>query len=164
MATNMDIDTRARIDDIRSIIAWSGLESDVEIVPSIQAWCAQREVPEESPFRTGRIVRNAATGRYVILLPERITSDMVSSVVTAMELRGFEREVAVLSDPNTFARHLVLHEIAHGLDHTRTEQECDEWAFQQLRQLPSNRAAHPDAREASHLLSPSQSRAGGRER
>jgi len=28
----------------------------------------------------------------------------------------------------------------------------------------ANRAAHPDAREASHLLAPSQSRAGGRER
>jgi hypothetical protein len=31
------------------------------------------------------------------------------------------------------------------------------------RPLP-NPAAHADAREASHLLSPSQSRAGGRER
>jgi len=30
--------------------------------------------------------------------------------------------------------------------------------------MRSNRAAHPDAREASHLLSSSQSRAGGRER
>jgi hypothetical protein len=32
------------------------------------------------------------------------------------------------------------------------------------RWLLSNRAAHPDAREASHVFSPSQSRAGGRER
>jgi hypothetical protein len=31
-------------------------------------------------------------------------------------------------------------------------------------QRRANSAAHPDAREASHLLSPSQSRAGGRER
>ena len=33
-----------------------------------------------------------------------------------------------------------------------------------IEQLTSNRAAHPDAREASQLFSPSQSRAGGRER
>ncbi len=31
-------------------------------------------------------------------------------------------------------------------------------------QLTSNRAAHPDAREASRLVSPSEPRAGGRER
>jgi len=32
------------------------------------------------------------------------------------------------------------------------------------RVLRSNHAAHPDAREAAFLFSPSQSRAGGRER
>ncbi len=32
------------------------------------------------------------------------------------------------------------------------------------RLMPPNRAAHPDAREASRLFLPSQSRAGGRER
>jgi hypothetical protein len=37
------------------------------------------------------------------------------------------------------------------------------WAWWKVAMRP-NSAAHPDAREASHLLSPSQSRAGGRER
>jgi len=32
------------------------------------------------------------------------------------------------------------------------------------KQVRSNSAAHPDAREPSHLVAPSESRAGGRER
>ena len=148
MATNVDIDTRAYIDEIRAVVERSGLVSDIELVPNIQEWCEKHGVPEDSPSRTGKMVRNNQTGRYVILLPERITSDMVFSVVAAMEWRGFGSDVGQLSDPLAFVRHLVLHEIAHGLDHTRTEAACDEWAFQQLRELLSNPTPNTDARKS----------------
>ena len=120
---------------------------------------------EDSPCRTARIVRNTSTGRYVILFAERMTEDMVSSVVSALEFRGFGREVSQLSDPHTFVRHLLLHEIAHGLDATRSEYDCDRWAFDQLGTLPSNSTPHTDARASAV---PNQSspgaRAGGRGR
>ena len=154
MATTVDIDTRAYIDEIRALIGQSGLACDVEIVPSIQVWSETHGVAEESPFRTGKIVRNTQTGQYVILLPECITSDMVSSVVVAMELRGLTGETDQLSDSLAFVRHLVLHEIAHGLDDTRTEEACDRWAFDQLRKSPFNPTVERDARKSGARSSP----------
>src|SRR6185295_3606138 len=94
------------------------------------------------PFRSGKTLKNTATGRHLILLPDIITDDMRSSVKSAMELRGFS--VEELAEPLTFLRQLVLHEIAHGLDGNRSEQDCDRWAFEQLRGLPSNSALVSD--------------------
>jgi hypothetical protein len=61
-----------------------------------------------------------------------------------MEYRGFSDAVQRLAEPLTFLRHLVLHEIAHGLDQSRGEQDCDGWAFEQLKALPSNNAMDSD--------------------
>ena len=148
MATNADIDVRSYSGEIHAIVSRSGLAADVEFVGDIQEWCVRHGVPEDSPWCSGKIVRNSETGRYVILLVERITRSMVSSVISGMEGRGFASEVAQLSEPLAFVRHLVLHEIAHGLDSSRTEAACDQWAFQQLRQLPSNPTVESDARKS----------------
>ena len=71
-----------------------------------------------------------------------------------MELRGFSGETDRLSDPLTFVRHLVLHELAHGLDDTRTEKACDRWAFDQLRTLPFNPTVERDARKSGARPTP----------
>jgi len=144
MATTPGIVTRQHIDEILALVQRSGLEADVEVVPSIQEWCKQHGVPEESPSRTGKIVKNTTTGRYLILVPDVITDEMSSSVKYAMEFRGFSSAVRELAEPLAFLRHLVLHEIAHGLDGDRSEQDCDRWAFEQLKTLPSNTALVSD--------------------
>jgi hypothetical protein len=144
MATTPGIVTRRHMDDILALVRRSGLDADVEVVPSIQEWCKQRGVPEESPFRTGKTLKNMTTGRHLILLPDLITDEMASSVRYAMEFRGFTGAAQQLADPLTFLRHLVLHEIAHGLDGDRSEQDCDRWAFEQLKALPSNNALVSD--------------------
>ena len=144
MATTPGIVTRQHMDEIVGLVRRSGLDADVELVPSIQAWCKQQGVPEDSPFRSGKIVKNMATGRHLILLPDVITDEMSSSVKSAMEFRGFSDVVQELAEPLNFLRHLVLHEIAHGLDGNRSEQDCDRWAFEQLRALPSNSALVSD--------------------
>jgi len=165
MATNTDIDVRAYYDEIHRIVQHFGLPVEaVEIVPSIQTWCHERGLSEDSPFRTARIVRNKETGRYLILMAERMTDPMISSVVSVLEVRGFRSEVHLLSDSLAFVRHLTLHELAHGLDDTRSEYECDRWAFDQLGTLPSNTTPHADARDVPGSASGSGARAGGRER
>lgn len=132
-----DIDTRNYLSEVQALARQFRLPVEsIDIVPSIQQWCRERNVPEENPFRVGKIVRNAETGRYVILMVDRITEDMVRSLTGAMELRGFWSEVGALAEPLAFIRHLALHEIAHGLDATRSEEACDRWAFEQLRTLP----------------------------
>src|ERR671915_42110 len=125
MATAPGIVTREHMDEILALVRRSGLDADVEVVHSIQAWCKEHGLDEDNPSRTGKTVRNLATGRHCILLPEVITPEMASSVRYAMEFRGFADAVERLADPFTFLRHLVLHEIAHGLDETRNEQDCD---------------------------------------
>jgi hypothetical protein len=84
------------------------------------------------------------TRRHLILLPDVITDEMSSSVKYAMEFRGFSGAAQELAEPRMFLRHLVLHEIAHGLDGDRSEQDCDRWAFEQLKALPSNTALVSD--------------------
>jgi hypothetical protein len=115
MATTSGIVTRQHMDEILALVRRSGLDADVEVVPSIQEWCKRNGVPEDSPFRTGKTVKNMTTGRHLILLPDVITDEMSSSVKYAMEFRGFSGVVRELAEPLTFLRHLVLHEIAHGL-------------------------------------------------
>ena len=144
-----DIDTADYLEELRTLASRYDLPIEaMEAVPSIQGWCQKRNAPEESPFRTARLLRNDNTGCYLILLARLITADMVSSVTGAMLLRGFASEVELLSDARAFLWHLLLHEIAHGLDEARSEADCDRWAFEQLRLLASNRAFERDAQKA----------------
>ena len=144
-----DIDTADYLEELRTLASRYDLPIEaMEAVPSIQGWCQERNVPEESPFRTARLLRNDNTGCYLILLARLITVDMVSSVTGAMLLRGFASEVELLSDARAFLWHLLLHEIAHGLDEARSEADCDRWAFEQLRLLASNRAFERDVQKA----------------
>ena len=106
---------------------------DIISVPSVQQWAESHGMKEENPFRTGCVVQNRQTMAYLIVLPEEITDDMQSSVCAAMELRGFANEVETLKMPEKFLQHLILHEIAHPLHPEGTEDECDAWAFRELK-------------------------------
>jgi hypothetical protein len=138
--TARDIDTEVYLADLRGLAARYEVSADVTAVPSIQDWCRERSIVEENPSRAGRTLRNNMTGRYLILLACPVTGQMVSSIVTAMDLRGFGIEATALSDPDSFMTHLMLHEIAHARDELLSEVDCDRWAFEQLpSNLPLNR-------------------------
>ncbi len=133
MRPTTEIDVRAHYDEIVRIVERYALPMEaIEIVPSIQGWCHERGLSEDDRFRIARIFRNIETGRYVILFAERMSHAMVGAVISALEERGFESEVNLLSNARAVVRHLTLHEIAHGLDKSRSEYECDRWAFDQL--------------------------------
>ena len=102
----------------------------IKVVPSVKAWCDEHGVPETNHRRAGKTVRNNMSGAALILLPEEITPSMQSSVLSAMELHGYD--VAQLREPSVFLVHLFLHELAHAQFPDASEQECDDWAFSQL--------------------------------
>jgi len=105
---------------------------EIESVSSIQEWCKVRGIEENNPFRTGKCLRNRESGKYIILLAEEITGDMQSSVISAMEFRGYGPEVEALENPFLFLVHLLLHEVAHAKNDKWSEKECDAWAFEEL--------------------------------
>jgi hypothetical protein len=111
-------------------------EIEVQAVSSIQGWCKGIGLREDNPFLCGKTVQDKTSGRHLVLLAEEITSEMQASVIAGMEFLGklAPSDIEMLRDPNTFARHLLLHEVAHATGHSRTEEECDRWAFQQLRE------------------------------
>jgi len=127
------ISPAAHLEHLRAIAARCAVPiEDVQIVPSIQAWCEDRGLPETNPFRSGKTVRNNVTGHYLILLAQEITGSTQNSIISAMELRGHIDRTGVLRSPDTFLLHLFLHELAHAQFPEASEDECDEWAFSQL--------------------------------
>ncbi|HVT72131.1 MAG TPA: hypothetical protein VHD61_03275 [Lacunisphaera sp.] len=59
-------------------------------------------------------------------------------------MRNFpEEDVRLLGQPELFAKHQLLHEIAHfsrrdlhaSMHHGQIERDCDQWAFDQLKSL-----------------------------
>jgi hypothetical protein len=121
MRPTIEIDVLEHYDEIVRVVERYALPMEaIEIVPSIQGWCHERGLAEDDPFRIARIFRNVETGRYVILFAERMSHAMVGAVISALEERGFESEVNRLSDSQAVVRHITLHEIAHGLDKSRS--------------------------------------------
>lgn len=107
----------------------------IDAVESIKQWCDEKGVEENNFWRVGKCLRNKGNGKYRILLAAEITPEMQSSVLAAMEYRGFGSEVSLLAAPNKFLEHLLLHEIAHAKNNNWEESECDRWAFTQLKAI-----------------------------
>ncbi|MET0028324.1 MAG: hypothetical protein ABW101_11870 [Candidatus Thiodiazotropha sp.] len=107
----------------------------IEAVPSIMDWCKSKDIEEDNPFRTGKCLRNSETGEYLILLAQKITPDMQNSVIGALEFRGFSSDTEVLYKPLAFLMHLLLHEVAHAIGDMWSEEECDSWAFKELKKI-----------------------------
>jgi hypothetical protein len=107
----------------------------IESVPSIMDWCKNRGIEEDNPFRTGKCLRDSETGKYLILLAQTITPEMQNSVIGVLELNGFSLHTEVLYKPLAFLMHLLLHEVAHAIDEKWSEEECDSWAFKELKKI-----------------------------
>lgn len=130
----LPLNTEPYLQRLREIAAQFQPGIDVETVPEIQAWCNDHGAPEQNPFRSGKALRNRETGRLLILIANPLTPTMISSAVDVMLLRGYisAEEAARLSGPVNFLTHLLLHELAHALDHRRSEEACDRWALSQM--------------------------------
>ena len=107
----------------------------MQIVPSITDWCNKNEIDETSPFSPGRCLRNKETGKYLILLSECVSDDEKQSIIDAIAFRGCNsNDTALLVDEWLFVMHLVLHECTHAFNPAFSEFECDNWAFENMKQ------------------------------
>lgn len=106
---------------------------DLLIEDDIAAWAAERQgnMPGNPPAAA---IVNGEDGSWCILLRRTIDSDWVPSILDRIEFGGFSRAKEILSTPEMFLKHLVLHELAHLMNDWRQdkENECDGWAFEKL--------------------------------
>lgn len=130
------IKTERHFERLRAVAASHDFPlEEIEAVADIKQWSDERGVEEDNFWRVGKCLRNRNSGKYRILLAAEITPEMQNSVRAAMEYRGFGNEVSLLSAPDKFVEHLLLHEIAHAKNNNWDETECDSWAFEQLKAI-----------------------------
>jgi|GEM_PF-6808153 len=110
------------------------IQVDIEIVPNIFKWCEEKGVPEGHPFRIAKTLKNLENGRYLILINQYLTSENISSVLVGIEHSNYfsSDQIKKITDQKIFLIHLLLHEISHALDETRSEEQCDLWALSQI--------------------------------
>jgi hypothetical protein len=103
------------------------------ITPSVTIWAEHKAVGiNGSPL--GLAVRALDCSEPLIVLQQRITEQQADSVVERIFHGGSEQAFYVLESPQQFARHLLLHELAHIENNwgQEREDECDLWAFERL--------------------------------
>lgn len=130
-----DIDVRAYSRDIQRLLQRYGLPPEtVLFVADITEWCREHapEFANDIGDRVGKTLYRQPPNPPLILLREMITPDMVSEVLGGLLARGFIEARNLYDDERSFAIHVILHEIAHVLDRDRSEEDCDQWVFQQL--------------------------------
>jgi hypothetical protein len=120
-----------------------GLAPDtIRIVRSVKEYCASlgKSELEDSDSRAAICVWDARL-KPLIVMRDQTTPLQQSNALVPLLVRGFPGEqIRRLNDPLTFARHLLLHEIAHflrrqihaKLNFDAIERDCDSWAFAQL--------------------------------
>lgn len=103
------------------------------IITDISTWCRDRG-KEVDPFRAAMAIRDGQSRKAGILIAKRITSEMIATVKTCIELNGFKAEVEALKTEQDFLTHTILHEIAHLLNNWTQQEEslCDRWAFTKM--------------------------------
>ncbi|MFZ2999639.1 MAG: hypothetical protein WA071_04870 [Undibacterium umbellatum] len=121
------------VDQLRNLSS-RYIQVEIEIVPNIFKWCEEKGVSEDHPFRIAKALKNLENGRYLILINQYLTSENISSVLTGIEHSNYFSidQIKKITDQKIFLIHLLLHEISHVLDETRTEEQCDHWALNQI--------------------------------
>jgi hypothetical protein len=111
---------------------------DLLIVDDIADWAASRtENAKGNP--PAMAVTESITGRWGIVLRRAIDAAWIESIVARIEVGANPDAREVLCTPETFLRHLVLHELAHLENGWGQEKEndCDAWAFEKMQSIPA---------------------------
>ena len=119
MSCNVDASKYSeQINSLITQIDFASIE-DCLVVPSIYDWCKENDVVETNPFREGKCLRNPATKEYLILINQSLEPCSWST--------GWPNDY--LDTEWKTVRHLVLHEVAHIVDESFDERDCDDWAI-----------------------------------
>jgi len=114
------IDAADYMDELTAALGRHGLGPDnLELVEDVH--------DPMSPFRKAACYKIEKR----IVLKRLITAEERAGVMEA--LRGFDPRAEQLSDPLLFLKHAVLHEACHILWRYKNCNECDAWAFYEMR-------------------------------
>ena len=116
----------------------SYIDATVEIVPSVDEWCALFlpgvHFPEWHTSPIARAIWRCPNEPNRILLQSSLHVSSFTDRLLALRMSNLSRAEFPIHDEWTYVKHLVLHEVAHvkhNWDQTH-ERECDEWAFEEL--------------------------------
>jgi hypothetical protein len=120
----------------KTVLRHSSAPLSLLIVPDVAAWAKEANVSVVGNPMATSIQATPQFPRRVVIR-EVISRDEIEGVLSLLDFQGYADEVRGLRDnPERFATHLVLHELAHLENNWGQEREmdCDDWAFQRLPQ------------------------------
>jgi hypothetical protein len=107
---------------------------ELVIVESVGEWSKEQGIGNARGDPQAMAIATPDRSKWAVVMRQTIDEGTVESTISLMELRGFEQCRESLSSPAAYARHLVLHELAHLANEWGQERErdCDVWAFERL--------------------------------
>lgn len=104
------------------------------IVDDVAGWASSRP-GNANGNPAAMAITDAVSGAWGIVLRRRIDAEWVAGIISRIEAGANPEAREELSTAELFAKHLVLHELAHlenrwGQDR---ENDCDSWAFDRMR-------------------------------
>src|SRR5438552_3077962 len=121
-------------DELQSLIHSHGLNDvTLVLVPSVHEWLIANKIASDNPFRQASFVHRHDGTLWIVVL-EEVTSDHPGQTTLFFHVER-EEYAWITSDLTRFARHLVLHEIAHAVLRTTDETLVDQWTVPELRKL-----------------------------
>jgi hypothetical protein len=106
---------------------------DLVVVDDVAEWASSRK-GNATGNPPAMAIADPSSGRWGIVLRRTIDAPWVASILDRIEVGANCKAREVLSTPQLFARHLVLHELAHLENEWGQEREndCDAWAFERM--------------------------------
>jgi len=109
-------------------------KGELEFIANVSEESEKLGIQQSSPDLLGLCIRSKESGEHRILISQTIPRHKRDSVITGMYARGSRPEdIELPADDTNFLMHLVLHECAHATSSAFSELECDDWAFEKLR-------------------------------
>lgn len=132
------IETTSHVSELAALAASvSGEPVEFLLVPDCGAWAVSccMEVPNRSlPRLRGIAVRRRSDSRAIVVLRDNYDQEHIEDQVSALLVAGWLDQSDEVRQPVSFLKFLVLHELAHLVNHwgQEHEQDCNAWAFQKL--------------------------------
>lgn len=134
-------DVKPMREELERLIAGYGLRDvTLLLVPSVHEWLLAHAIESNEPFRQASFIP-LLEGTKLILVRAELTSDDPGASTLFFHI-GREDYDWISGNLARYARHLVLHEMAHALG-TLDEAEADRWTVPELRKIEARGSHDP---------------------
>ncbi|MFM2276243.1 MAG: hypothetical protein RL211_2115 [Pseudomonadota bacterium] len=129
------IETASHVSELAALAdSVSGEPVEFLLVPDCGVWAESCGMKIQNRSPRGLAVRRRTDSRAIVVLRENYEEGHIADQASALLVAGWADQSAEVRQPASFLRFLVLHELAHLVNHwgQEHEQDCNEWAFQKL--------------------------------